>query len=197
MENNIVDKTQKVKVVALDFDGVITCLDVDWELAIRQASALVGYDIKSLILFYENNFDTANFKKVSTEIEKLELEALKKAHLLPCVKEVLQKLSEEHLDIYIVSLQSYRVIKEFLDQHELTNYFKGIITRENCPGKKAQVECISKEMGYFPSQILLIDDNRRNISLCRELGVACFHFPGKQNPKNAKKTWDKALELLK
>lgn len=186
MENNI-DKTQKVKVVALDFDGVITCLNVDWELAIRQASALVGYDIKSLILFYENNFDTVNFKKVSTEIEKLELEALKKAHLLPCVKEVLQKLSEKNLETYIVSLQSYRVIKAFLDQHELTNYFKGIITRENCPGKKAQVECIAKEKGLFPSQILLIDDNRRNINLCRELGVACFHFPGNRIRKMQRK----------
>jgi phosphoglycolate phosphatase-like HAD superfamily hydrolase len=195
MENNI-GMTQKVKVVALDFDGVITCLDVDWDLAIRQASAVVGYDIKSIILFYENNFDTAIFNKVSTEIEKLELEALKKAQLLPCVKEVLQKLSEKHLEIYIVSLQSYRVIKEFLDKHELTSYFKGIITREKCPGKKAQVERIAKEMGLFTSQILLIDDNRRNISLCRELGVTCFHFPGKQNPKDAKKTWDKALEVL-
>ncbi len=196
MANNI-DKTQKIKAVALDFDGVITTLDIDWETAIRRASALVGYDIKSLILFYENNFGSPNFNKVSAEIEKLELEALKKAHLLPCVKEVLQDLSEKHFETYVVSLQSYRVIKEFLEQHGLTRYFKGIITREKHPGKKAQVEWLAKELSLFPSQILLIDDNRRNIKLCREVGVTCFHFPGIQNPRDAKKTWDRALELLK
>ena len=156
----------------------------------------MGYDVKSLILFYENNFGTQNFKKVSSEIEKIELEAIKKAPVLPYVKEVMQKLSEKQRRNLRCFNAKLRVVKEFLDQHELSAYFKGIITREKCPGKKAQVQFLLKETGSSPSQLLLVDDNKRNISLCSELGVACFLFQGKQNSKDAKKVWDKVIELL-
>ena len=52
MANNI-EKTAKIKTVAMDFDGVITSLDIDWKVAVRQASSIVGHDIKSLNQFYE------------------------------------------------------------------------------------------------------------------------------------------------
>jgi HAD superfamily hydrolase (TIGR01509 family) len=194
MANNI-DKAGRVKVVALDFDGVITSLEIDWKAAIRQASTIAGYDVRSLILFYENSFGALIFEKVSSEMEKIELEAAMKSQLLPYVKETLQKLTEKQVQIYIVSMQSYRVIKEFLDKHGLANYFKGIITRERCPGKKAQVEFLIRELGISPSRILFVDDSRRNISLCKELGVTCFLFQSKNNTKDVKRVWNKVIEV--
>jgi phosphoglycolate phosphatase-like HAD superfamily hydrolase len=100
MANNI-DITRKVKAVALDFDGVITNLNIDWNDAIRQASEIVGHDIKSLITFYENCFGTPIFQKVSNEMEKIELSAVEKAQAAPFVKDVLQKLSEKQVEAYI------------------------------------------------------------------------------------------------
>jgi phosphoglycolate phosphatase-like HAD superfamily hydrolase len=193
---NSIDKTRKVKAVALDFDGVITNLDIDWNAAIRQASEIAGYDVKSLLLFYENCFGTPFFQIVSSEMEKIELEAIRRSQVLPFVKESLQKLSEKQVEVYIVSMQSFRVVKEFLDQHGLTSFFKDIITRERAPSKKAQIECLLKETGNIPNQIMLIDDSKRNINTCNELGVICFHFQRKQNPSEAMETWDKILNLL-
>jgi beta-phosphoglucomutase-like phosphatase (HAD superfamily) len=195
MANNI-DTAIKVKAVALDFDGVITNLDIDWNAAIRQASSIVGHDIKSLITFYENNFGTPIFQKVSTEMEKIELDALRKAQASPFIGEFLQKLSEKQVEVYIVSMQSFNVIKKFLEQHGLTGYFKGIIAREKCPSKKAQVECISKETRSSLNQILLVDDSKRNISNCKELGLVCFYFQRKQSPKETREAWNKILNLL-
>jgi len=57
-----------IKAVALDFDGVVTNLDVDWKDAVRRASEIAGYDVKSLNLFYDTNGDTCLFKKISYEI---------------------------------------------------------------------------------------------------------------------------------
>jgi phosphoglycolate phosphatase-like HAD superfamily hydrolase len=196
MANNI-DITRKVKAVALDFDGVITNLNIDWNDAIRQASEIVGHDIKSLITFYENCFGTPIFQKVSNEMEKIELSAVEKAQAAPFVKDVLQKLSEKQVEAYIVSMQSLNVIKTFLDQHELAAYFKDIITRERCPGKKAQVECIAKITGISPNQILLVDDSKRNISNCKELGVVCFYFQRKQKPKEIREAWNNILSIIK
>ena len=64
MASNI-GKNMKITAVALDFDGVITSLDIDWRAAIRQASAIAGCDIKSLLLFYEEQFGKPLFEKVS------------------------------------------------------------------------------------------------------------------------------------
>jgi len=194
---NSIDKTRKVKAVALDFDGVITNLDINWNAAIRQASEIAGYDVKSLLLFYEKCFGTPIFQIVSSEMEKIELEAIRRTQVLPFVKESLQKLSEKQVQVYIVSMQSFRVVKEFLDQHGLASFFKDIITRERAPSKKAQVECLLKETGNIPNQIMVIDDSKKNINICTELGVICFYFQRKQNPREAMETWDKILNLLK
>jgi len=193
---NSVDETRKVKAVALDFDGVITNLDIDWNAAIRQASSIAGQDIKSLLTFYEKYFGTSIFQKVSSEMEKIELEASRKAQVLPSVKGFLRKLSQQKVEAYVVSMQSFMVVKGFLDQHELTEFFKGIITRERCPSKKAQVEYILKETRNSPEQILLVDDSRRNINLCKELNVICFYFQRNQDLNKSEETWNKVLNLI-
>ena len=179
MENSI--DLNKVKVIALDFDGVVTNLDIDWYAAIRLASTIVGHDIKSLITFYEASHGTPIFQTVSKRIEQIELEALKEAKLTPFIREFLQKLSEMHVETYIVSMQSALVVKKFLSEHDLTSYFEDVVTRERCPSKTAQVTYVLKKSGVCPCQVLLVDDSARNISKCKELGVVCFHFTRQQD----------------
>jgi len=195
MENNV-KETGKIKAVALDFDGVITNLDIDWNTAIRRASQIAGYDVKSLLTFYEKCFGTPIFQTVSSEMEKIESEASNKAQVQPALKEFLQKISEKKIDAYVVSMQSRSVVEGFLNQHGLAGFFKGVITRERCPSKKGQVACVIKESGKNAKQVLFIDDSKGNINVCKELDVACFHFHRNQNPNVSKKEWNKVLTLI-
>lgn len=190
MANNI---NSKVSAVALDFDGVIANLEIDWKKAIKQGSKIVGYDIKSLLLFYEECFGTAIFQKVSSETEKIELEALKKSQTVPHVAEFLQKLSEKHIEIYIVSMQSQRVIQTFLNQQGLNNYFKEIVTREQYPTKQAQVQYVAKKAS---GKVLFVDDSKRNIENCKGLDVLSFYFARNPAPKDAEKAWHELLNLV-
>jgi HAD superfamily hydrolase (TIGR01509 family) len=194
MENRI--SLNKVKVIALDFDGVITNLNIDWHVAISFASTIVGYDIKSLITFYDVSYGKPIFQIVSKEIEQLELEAIKDAKIAPFVVEFLKKLSERHIEIYIVTMQSALVVKKFLSEHKLTSCFKEIITRESYPSKNAQVGYILEKAGVRPTQLLLVDDSQRNISKCKELGVVCFQFARKQNPQRTRKMWNSILNIV-
>ena len=197
---NTIAEPAKIKAVALDFDGVMANLDLDWKVAIRQASEIAGYDIKSLITFYEKCFGTPLFQEINAEMEKLEIQALKTSPILPHVKETIEKLAERKVDLFIVSMQSYRVIKTFLDQNGLAGYFKDIIPREKCPNKKAQVEYVLKNYNVNPIQLLLVDDSKRNITLCSELGISCFHFQNTvqflRKGNNAKEPWDKVVNLI-
>ena len=195
MENSI--DLNKVKVIALDFDGVVTNLDIDWYAAIRLASTIVGHDIKSLITFYEASHGTPIFQTVSKRIEQIEMEALKDAKLTPFIREFLQKLSEMHVETYVVSMQSALVVKKFLSEHDLTSYFKDIVTRERYPSKTAQVTRVLEKSGVCPSRVLLVDDSARNISKCKELGVVCFHFPRQQNSRRTREMWNSILNIVR
>ena len=195
MENSI--DLNKVKIIALDFDGVITNLNIDWNAAIRLVSTIVGYDIKSLITFYEASYGTPIFQTVSKRMEQLELEALKDAKLTPFIREFLQQLSERRIETYVVSMQSALVVKKFLSEHELTSYFKDVVTRERYPSKTAQVAYVLDKSGVCPDQVLLVDDSARNISKCKELGVLCFHFARQQNSRRTRETWNSILNVAK
>ena len=190
MANNRV----KIKAIAFDFDGVITNLDINWDEAIRMASKIAGYNVQSLLLFYDKNFGSSLFLKVSDEIEKLEINAVKKASLTPHVEEFLQKIKNSKVDAYVVSMQSLTAIKTFLDEHNLTSFFKDIISRERCPNKKAQVEWIIKNVNIKPEQVLLIDDAKKNITVCKEAGIQCFLFPRKKSADQTLQAWNKILE---
>lgn len=195
MENSL--NLKKVKTIALDFDGVVTNLNIDWHYAIRLASAVAGCDVKSLLTFFEASEGKPIFQTVSRQIEKLELEALENAELTPFIIEFLQKISERHVNMYIVSMQSAKVVKKFLGEHELTHFFKDVITRERCPSKKAQVKCLLGNLGVRADEVLLVDDSARNVSNCRELGVKCFHFTRQQNSRKTMEMWNSIFNIVK
>jgi beta-phosphoglucomutase-like phosphatase (HAD superfamily) len=196
MENSL-NRKNKVKVIALDFDGVITNLDVDWNSAIRLASTVTGYNIRSLLTFYESSHGTPIFQKVSAEIEKLELDALKNAEPTPFVKEFLQEISKSLRETYVVSMQTALVVERFLRHHGLACYFKEILTRERLPSRKTQIAYILEKSMVSPNEILLVDDSGENIAKCKELGVTCFYFARRQNPRKTKEMWNSILDLAK
>ncbi len=184
----------KIVAVALDFDGVIANLEVDWNDVIRKISKIAGQDIKSLLTFYEANFGVPIYQKVSAEIENIELEALKKTQLVPFVAEFLKSLQEKQMPVYVVSMQTAKVIQVFLDQQGLSSYVKEVVTRDRFPSKRAQVDYVTKTVG---GRVLLVDDLKRNLISCQDLNVMCFHFQRTKKPKDAKKSWDRILEYIK
>jgi beta-phosphoglucomutase-like phosphatase (HAD superfamily) len=172
-------------------------LDIDWDHAIRQASAVAGYNVKSLLAFYEKTHDSPIFQRVSEEIEKLELVALKNATVNPFISEFLRTISENRIEIYLVTMQSEKVVEKFLRETNLKGYFNEIITRERYPSKKEQIKYIVEKPKINPSEILLIDDSIRNINSCRDLKIACFHFLRKQDLKKLEETFVAIAKMVK
>jgi beta-phosphoglucomutase-like phosphatase (HAD superfamily) len=195
MENNLRNKN-KIKIVALDFDGVITNLKVDWNYAIRLASQITGYDIRSLLTFYETSHDTPTFYLVSREIEKIELEAMKSAEPTPFLDEFLDKIVKANAEICLVSMQSALVIEMFLMRHNLAHYFKEILTRERFSSKKTQVRYILSCSGVKPEEVILVDDSKRSIEQCKELGIRCFLFKSHEDLPTIRKMWLRIYEII-
>jgi phosphoglycolate phosphatase-like HAD superfamily hydrolase len=185
---------QKVSAVALDFDGVIVNVEVDWKEMIKLASKVSGQDVKSLLVFYANNFCDPTFQKVSQAVEKYELEALKTSPQVPYIEDTLKALAEKKIPVYIVSMQTNRAITGYLEQHGLVGYIKEVVSRERFPDKRAQVQYVTTQA--TDGQVLFVDDLKRNLDSCRDLDVVCFLFQRTNKPKDAKEAWNKLLSLI-
>lgn len=187
--------TPKVSAVALDFDGVIVNVEVNWKEALKMASKASGQEVKSLLTFYDQNYGLPIYQRVSSEIEKLELEALNRSPQVPYIEETLKTLAEKKIPIYIVSMQTKRAITDYLEQHGLAGYIKEVVSRERFPNKRAQVQYVTAQTAG--GQVLFVDDLKRNLDSCRDLGVFCLLFERTNKPKDAKAAWNKLFSLIK
>ena len=91
MENNIISRNQ-ISCVILDFDGVITNIDVDWDLLRERASNMTGALINSLLAFFDKYHGTDVFYMVSNEVELFEEKALEDATAAPNAINTLKKM---------------------------------------------------------------------------------------------------------
>ncbi|MEM2185341.1 MAG: HAD hydrolase-like protein [Candidatus Methanomethylicia archaeon] len=158
-----------MSILVLDFDGVITSLNIDWFKVLEEASMKIGFKVKSLLDFWEKYFGTREFYLVNEIVEKYEMEAALKAKPFNDVKIVLENFRGK---IYLASMQSEKVLKLFLEKHDLEKYFKEVLGRERFSSKVEQLKYILKrEEG---ETIVFVDDSKRNILMCQGFGVKCI-----------------------
>jgi HAD superfamily hydrolase (TIGR01509 family) len=188
--------TSNIRALALDFDGVITNLDIDWNAALQLASRVKGSEVKSLLTFYKTSHDSPIFQEVSKQMEKLELKALENAEPTPFLTEFLKEISEMQVETYLVSMQTATSIEKFLRRHDLTRCFKEVLTRERFPSKNAEVQYIMDKTRLSPSEILLVDDLEKNITSCRELGIRVFHFIRRQEAAKTRQMWNTVINMV-
>jgi phosphoglycolate phosphatase-like HAD superfamily hydrolase len=164
------------RVLILDFDGVITDLDVDWELVYREVSKLSGYTIDGLLTFWENCYGTELFNSSSEIIEKHELEAISKATLYDDIKPALKSFEGP---IYIASMQSHKALEAFFNRYDLKHFIKEALGRNNFGIKRRQIQyIINKEQGN--KDIIFVDDLLRNGDDCSDLGINFILFNRKK-----------------
>ncbi len=168
--------------VALDFDGVITKLEVDWNEVKSKVSELLGYKVDSLFEILLKTWNTPLYREISRLIESYELKAIEKARPHDYIRYVLDEFSRKVSGIFLVTMQSLNVINIFLDRYELKGYFTRILTRDDFPCKKMQIQYIIDNLGIESSRLYLIDDLPRNCEICLELGCKCILI-GKESDK--------------
>jgi phosphoglycolate phosphatase-like HAD superfamily hydrolase len=119
------------KVIVLDFDGIITDLNVDWKLVYGELSQHFGYKIQSLIIFWKESFGTEAFNESSRLVEEYELKALSNARPYDDVEPFLKSFNGRK---YVASLQSQKVLDLFLEKYGLKRYFTQVLGRETTSG---------------------------------------------------------------
>jgi len=66
-------------ILILDFDGVITDLNIDWITVREEVSRRVGFKVESMLEFWEKYFNNELFNLVNEIVERYEFESVIKA----------------------------------------------------------------------------------------------------------------------
>jgi len=172
------DRRERFKVLLVDFDGVITSLDIDWSRVRERISELVGEPVESVTLLLRRLWGTRLYWQVSRVIEDFELEALTRAEPLPGSVEGLNYAKGLGLKIYIASLQAESVIRGFLHAWKLENLVDAIFSREYTPWKTVMALSASLLEGVKMADMVFIDDNERNLREVASLGVWAVDVKG-------------------
>lgn len=159
-------------ILILDFDGVITDLNIDWITVREEVSRRVGFKVESMLEFWEKYFNNELFNLVNEIVERYEFESVIKAKPYDDVEKALQQFNGP---VYLASMQSERILGMFLQKHGLIGYFKEVLGRVRFGSKLKQVQYVI-EREDNARKIILVDDSRRNISSCHSLGVKCILF---------------------
>jgi len=164
-----------VKILVLDFDGVVTRLDVDWRTIRSEASEIAGFEISSLNDFWRDYFGTDIYFAVSRYVEAFELEAAEAAKPVKGVAEVIEHAAQKGIKVYIATMQPKALVERFLKKHGLIDSIAGILGRESAPTKSSMLKRIMEIEGAEPEEIMLVDDSSKVIDSCREAGFRCLH----------------------
>ena len=163
--------------VIFDFDGIITNLNAPWSSIRVAIKDRIGMEVESILDFFQDSWATREFDAVSSIVSEFELEAAKTCELFPDVKPTLEYLTGTGTRNYIASMQSIKAIDFFEGKHDLSRYFRKSFGRESAGSKKGELELIlALEKSTPREKIAFIDDSKRHMIPCRELGLSCFQF---------------------
>gem|GEM_PF-849919 len=154
-------------VLILDFDGVVTKLDVDWARVREEASRLVGFRIDSLVGFLGDRFGTREFEIVDGLLKGYEMNAALSARPYDDVRAVLESFGGR---AYIATMQSSEPVRAFLERHGLAALVREVVGREMFGRKEDQIKyIIGREAGA--RRFIFVDDSRAHVENCRRLGL--------------------------
>jgi len=137
-----------------------------------EISKAVGFEVHSILDFWDEYFSTRLSNIANNIVEKHELRAIMKAKPYDDVEATLREFDGE---IYIASMQSKKALNIFMEKHGLKEYFREILSRNDFRNKRDQLKHII-DREKEAEEIIFIDDSIRNLKICRELGVRCILF---------------------
>jgi len=125
-------------------------------------------------------------KKVSTVLDKFDIEALSQSRLVEGAGYALRELKKSGFKVGLVSNSGSKGIKLALKKFDLDGFFDVVITRDDVQRIKPSGDCIRKALsilGYGPNESAYIGDSWVDVMAAKDAGVMAIAMVGGMSPK--------------
>ena len=183
---NSLIKTEKIKAVLFDYNGVIVDdLDACGRAECDVINSLGGQRLSISYWFKNIHQDWQKFymahgvpRKNLRQTHKLMAKYYPKykryLKLTPHIKPVLQKLTERNIKLGILSAASSGMVKDGLKKMKLVNYFSFIICGDDVSKPKPHPQGLSRAVRLFkvkPSEVMYVDDMPSIFAAAKKMGI--------------------------
>jgi phosphoglycolate phosphatase-like HAD superfamily hydrolase len=159
--------------IVLDFDGVITSLDIDWRALRQKISGILGREINSILEALRRYYRQREYYVIHVIAEEAELDAVKHATINPEIAAIIRNAKEP---VYIATMQSEFAVWRFLKRTGYAKYIADVLGRPSFGSKEQELKFIIK-MYKNTYDIAFIDDNSNNIEICKKIGISkCIYY---------------------
>lgn len=165
-------KTETIKLIAFDFDGVIVdSLRHNMQItnnACRQYGSLKDVTEKDLQQINQMSFDAVaefigvpreNFKPCLELINKQLVETYDALLPFPRIKEVLSKLADAGLTLIIVTHNTQYAVNAFLEKYDMASCFSLVLGAETPGEKDIKLTNGLKKLNIEPENAIMIGDS--------------------------------------
>lgn len=158
-------------IAVLDFDGVVTRLDLDWKKIREEVSKAVGREISSLNEYFRESYGTEDFMIAHSIVEKYELEAVEIAKPF---EDALMLLNSFPQPIIISTMQSEKAVWKFLFLNNLERTVSAVLGRPRFGSKSDELKWIRENGAFREMRVLFIDDSVQNVKDCLNYDFFCI-----------------------
>lgn len=171
-----------IKYIAFDFDGTLVdskevFLDIFNQIAEKRGfqklnAGNIEY-LRTLSITERCNFLKVPLYKVpfiAIEFLKDYKKSIDRLVLIDGIREVLEQLHNQGLELVIISSNSEKNIRTFLDLQGI-NCIRQIFCSSNIFGKESLIRKFLKSSGLNASEVIYIGDEVRDIEACRKAGI--------------------------
>lgn len=155
----ILNVATKYKHIILDFDGVLTNLNVDWNLLKKE--------LLNLLEINKGKNNNLNWLKLCAKLKNKEnifhvciSNAEKKGLIVQDVSPILDMLVKENKLLYILSNSTRSTIEIFLNKNNFMNSIKSIVSQDELIFLKPYISNIREKLGIKnTNKVLFIGDS--------------------------------------
>lgn len=186
--------------ILLDFDGPVCAVfsGLSDHVAADRLRAIVGADVPAevshardpfTVVRYAATLDPATAARVEHEFQLQELEAVRTAQPTPGAAEAIHALRRSGHSVIIVSNNSTRAVRTYLDSHGLSHSVEGVSARTNADVAHLKPEPFllhqaMKQHHASPDQCVMIGDSATDIEAANTAGVASIAYANKPSKRD-------------
>jgi phosphoglycolate phosphatase len=176
--------SQKIKVIAFDFDGTLAdSFEVfvhAAELALKRKQPFTAQEVEDLRQHSMREVITLlNIKK--WQLPWFVIRGMREINrqndsilLFQDIPEVLQSLSQSGYKLYIVSSHSKAGITKCLERYHLSEYFDQIYANVGLWGKPNALKKLQQQHNFNASECVFVGDEVRDIEAADKTGMQCI-----------------------
>lgn len=171
-------------------------VDLDYEVYKACIGSTIGFLMR---LLHENYGISLQDQALVGEMKEKKAELMEKEGyppLLPYVKELLQKLSDQGYQMAVASSSPQAYIEKVTGYWGIGQYFQKLVSGESVENPKPAPDVFLKaagELGLRPEECIVVEDSENGCKAARNAGITCM---GYYNPDSGKQDLGSAYMVV-